>query len=78
MILWGRLVARGVVGKTALDAGRPPHASALQATRRSEPLQAVLCATLLVLEDPAAGTHNAPYARAILEDAERRLDEATQ
>jgi len=77
MALWGRLVARGVVGRTALDGGRPPHASALQATRRPGPLQDVLWATLLVLEDPAAGVHNAPYARAILDDAEKRLDEAT-
>ncbi len=74
--LWGRLVARGVV-KAALDGGRPPHASAMQATPRQQPLQSVVWATLLVLEDPAAGIHNAPYARAILDDAEKRLDEAT-
>jgi hypothetical protein len=45
----------------------PPHV--VQRTRDSEGLKKLL----LVLEDPAAGVHNGPYARALLDEAEKLL-----
>ncbi len=45
----------------------PPHA------RRGKPDPEGIRKLLLVVEDPAAGVHNAPYARALLDEAERLL-----
>jgi hypothetical protein len=58
------------------DPHRPPHASGTAADRAT-PLGRAVWDVLLVLEDPAAGAHNAPYARALLAAAEPLLAPAT-
>jgi hypothetical protein len=54
------------------DAGGPPHAGDARLDRRT-PRGRAAWNVLLVLEDPAAGIHNAPYARTLLAAAERAL-----
>jgi hypothetical protein len=48
----------------------PPHAGSVRPDRRT-PRGRAAWNVLLVLEDPAAAAHNAPYARALLAAAER-------
>jgi len=54
------------------DAAGPPHARAMPLDRAT-PLGRAAWDVSLVLEDPAAGAHNAPYARMLLAAAERVL-----
>ncbi|MCC6214372.1 MAG: hypothetical protein IT376_05855 [Polyangiaceae bacterium] len=56
------------LGGEALAEGTPPHAR----RRAGAPSTRALEAVRLVLEDPAAWAHNAPYARALLEGARPR------
>jgi hypothetical protein len=53
-------------------AAGPPHAGNARPDRRT-PRGRAAWNVLLVLEDPAAAAHNAPYARALLAAAERAL-----
>jgi hypothetical protein len=66
-----RAIARGLVPKRLNDGG-PVHATRL-AQPRDVPQRRALRDVLLVLEDPAAETHNAPYARALLIEAEAAI-----
>ena len=71
--LFATAIARGLVrGATP---GSPPHALAAPASPRT-PVERALHNVRLVLEDPAAGVHNATYARALLADAEAILGAA--
>jgi hypothetical protein len=54
-----------------LPADDPPHAAG--ASLAADPLGRAEYDVRLVLEDPAAAAHNAPYARALLEAARRAL-----
>jgi hypothetical protein len=51
----------------------PPHATAPGPTCGSSPLSRALYEVTLVLEDPAAGIHNASFARKLLGDAEEQM-----
>jgi hypothetical protein len=57
----------------AADAGAPPHARAAPLDRAT-PLGRAAWDVALVLEDPAAAAHNAPYARRLLAAAERAFN----
>jgi hypothetical protein len=57
------------------DRSRPPHAASPD-LRLDTPRSRAVWNILLVLEDPAAAAHNAPYARMLLEAAERTLNGA--
>jgi hypothetical protein len=60
--------------KSAPDSGgAPPHARAAHLDRAT-PLGRAAWDVSLVLEDPAAAAHNAPYARQLLAAAERALN----
>jgi hypothetical protein len=50
-----------------------PRTTPAHARKPKRPDPDGLSKLLLVLEDPAAGAHNAPYARALLDEAERLL-----
>jgi hypothetical protein len=67
--LWRELALRSVVPRPR--GGAPPHAS--PADPPSGPLADVARKVALVLEDPAAGVHNAAYARALLDEATQAL-----
>jgi hypothetical protein len=68
--LLARLSSCGVVTKSAPIEGGPPHANDGLRIGGPRPLRRAAWNTLLVLEDPAAGAHNAPFARALLDEAE--------
>ncbi|HVH42358.1 MAG TPA: cytochrome c3 family protein [Labilithrix sp.] len=70
--LLARFVARGVVAQGGGKDGAPPHARSMRVTDDG-PLGRAASNVLLVVEDPAAGIHNAPYARALLDAAEAAL-----
>jgi NAD-dependent dihydropyrimidine dehydrogenase PreA subunit len=67
------LRARGVDVPDPHDGGAPPHARATHLDRAA-PLGRAAWNVALVLEDPAAAAHNAPYARLLLAAAERALN----
>ena len=73
--LWARLVAAGAIadatGAVSAAQKRPLHA--IVRTLADGPLGLAATDVLLVLDDPAAAAHNAPYARALLDEAERAL-----
>ena len=70
--IWLRLEHLGVVPSRG---AAPPHALATPEARPiSEPLARAERNARLVLEDPAAWVHNGPYARALLDEAERALE----
>jgi hypothetical protein len=70
--LWAAWRARAGRGAVRDDVGRPPHAGGLRVDRGT-PAGRAAWNVLLVLEDPAAATHNAPYARMLLAAAEKTL-----
>jgi hypothetical protein len=72
--LWTAWRPRGApaVGAGAVGAG-PPHARGAALDRRT-PLGRAAWDVALVLEDPAAAAHNAPYARLLLAAAERAFN----
>jgi hypothetical protein len=72
---WSALVARGWAKGSFQPGGNPPHARKpeMKMTATSEAHAALVRNLLLVLEDPAAWVHNAPYARALLDEVERAL-----
>lgn len=67
--LWARALARGLLREE--HPGQPAHASASRAEGLSDEQQQALFDLSLVLQDPAAWAHNGPYARALLDAAER-------
>jgi hypothetical protein len=69
--LWAALLGR--VGQGAPAAEGPPHARAPRLDRGT-PLGRAAWDVALVLEDPSAAAHNAPYARQLLAAAERALN----
>lgn len=69
--LWTTWRARA--GRGAPEDGGPPHARAARLDRAT-PLGRAAWDVSLVLEDPAAAAHNAPYARMLLAAAERALN----
>jgi hypothetical protein len=70
--LWATWRARRGSGAVEDDAGRPPHAGG-QRLDRGTPAGRAAWNVLLVLEDPAAAAHNAPYARRLLVAAQETL-----
>jgi hypothetical protein len=70
--LWSAYLARARVDAPSGD--RPPHASARRLDRAT-PLGRAAWDVALVLEDPAAAAHNAPYARQLLAAAERAFND---
>jgi hypothetical protein len=64
---------RGVNAPEAHAGGAPPHAAAARLDRAT-PLGRAAWDVMLVLEDPAAAAHNAPYARLLLDAAARALN----
>ncbi len=71
--LWRRLVA--LTGLLARDpAGAEPLHAFVTGVDRSRPLGRAAWNVLLVLEDRAAAVHNQPYARALLDAAEKAVD----
>jgi hypothetical protein len=68
--LWSTWLARA--GQGAAGDG-PPHARAARLDRAT-PLGRAAWDVALVLEDPAAAAHNAPYARLLLSAAERAFN----
>jgi hypothetical protein len=71
--LWAREV--GAANKP--PAPEPPHAGRVKIDRAA-PRGRAVWNVALVLEDPAADRHNAPYARALLDAAEQILGAATK
>jgi hypothetical protein len=69
--LWSAWLARA---GEAPSGERPPHASAARLDRAT-PLGRAAWDVALVLEDPAAAAHNAPYARQLLAAAERAFND---
>jgi hypothetical protein len=71
--LWSRLRER--LASLPASGGQPVHAAgaAVAAAGSSDALERALYEVMLVLEDPAAGVHNAPFARELLRDAEASL-----
>jgi hypothetical protein len=69
--LWTAL--RGRLRLPLPEGDQPPHALG-SSIDRSEPLGRAAWDVALVLEDPAAAAHNAPYARQLLAAAERALN----
>jgi hypothetical protein len=63
--LWTKLQ-----GRRAVPAAMPPHASP---SSPDGPLADAARKVALVIEDPAAGAHNAAYARALLQEAEKAI-----
>ncbi|MBI4512235.1 MAG: hypothetical protein HY698_21560 [Deltaproteobacteria bacterium] len=72
-LLWARL-GHGPARPGAGNGRQPPHAEAASAIR-DRVRQPAEWNVLLVLEDPAAGVHNAAYARLLLDEAEKALGE---
>jgi hypothetical protein len=65
------------LGAVARASDKPPHALGAGEERAIEaPLDRAAENVRLVLEDPAAWVHNGPYARALLDEAERTLEKA--
>jgi hypothetical protein len=71
MNLYDRLAARGAVPKTDKAS---PHAAGAAPASLDTPLGRAAHDVLLVLEDEAAAFHNAPYARTLLDRAEKGLE----
>jgi hypothetical protein len=72
--LWTELSARAALSPESV--GGPAHAGATPVpVATSAALARALYETALVLEDPAAGVHNAPFARALLRSARAALRE---
>ena len=73
--LWSAWRARADEQAPAQEPGEdgPPHARAAHLDRAT-PLGRAAWDVALVLEDPAAAAHNAPYARQLLAAAERALN----
>jgi hypothetical protein len=69
--LWAALLERAGQGAPAAEG--PPHARAPRLDRGT-PLGRAAWDVALVLEDPSAAAHNAPYARQLLAAAERALN----
>jgi len=63
------VLARLIATSAVIAAGRPRHAETLTLT--NDRIGRAAYDALLVLEDPAAAVHNAPFARALLEAAGR-------
>jgi hypothetical protein len=61
------VLARLVAMKPTLSTDRPRHAQGLTLAR--DRIGRAAYDALLVLEDPAAASHNAPFARVLLEAA---------
>ena len=57
------------------EAARPPHAGQATASCSAPRFDRARYEVQLVLEDPAAGVHNAAFARELLRDAERQLSD---
>jgi hypothetical protein len=70
-----RVAAGGRAPPAEAGAGAPPHAGEARLDRAT-PLGRAGWNIALVLEDPAAAAHNAPYARMLLAAAERTLNGA--
>jgi hypothetical protein len=70
--LWAKLLPR-LPGGSKLVPSRPPHAAAPKWNPKT-PLGRAATNVLLVLEDPAAAEHNLPYARKLLDSAERWIE----
>jgi hypothetical protein len=68
--LWEAWAGQGGSASDVATGARPPHATRA-AIDRSTPRGRAAWDVLLVLEDPAAAAHNAPYARVLLGAAER-------
>jgi hypothetical protein len=69
-VLFAKLVELGAVGRAAAPArGGPRHAAGVHLG--SDRLGRAAYDVMLVLEDPAAAVHNAPYAHALLEAARK-------
>jgi hypothetical protein len=58
-----------------VEGSAPPHASAFEQSCSAPRFTRALYEVRLILEDPAAGVHNASFARELLDDAERQLAE---
>lgn len=71
--LWATWLPRDAVPPWA--EGKPPHVLDGYFQRKT-PRWRAIWNVLLVLEDPAAAAHNAPYARRLLEAAEKTLNGA--
>jgi hypothetical protein len=71
-LLWTALSAR--VARSPGIGGEPAHASPTEPPSAAPTaLARAMYEVALVLEDPAAGAHNAPFARALLADAAQAL-----
>ena len=70
--LWDWLVAMGAARRPDA-ASAPAHAGGAILAAPGSREARLARDVLLVLEDPAAGVHNAPYARALLDQVEREL-----
>ena len=75
--LLARLVNLGALGAARSPAGDDPG-HAVERRLAGTPIGRAAFDVLLVLEDPAAAAHNAPYARRLLAAAERAVDEGTR
>jgi hypothetical protein len=74
LALWSRLRDRMGLAPASGAGVSPAHASALTLDAgTSDALARALYEVSLVMEDPAAGVHNAPFARELLRDAEQIL-----
>jgi hypothetical protein len=73
VVLSAALRERGVNSPDPRAGGAPPHAGDARLDR-STPLGRAAWDVMLVLEDPAAAAHNAPYARLLLAAAERAFN----
>jgi hypothetical protein len=73
--LWKRLLDRRVVGRSE-DKSRiaPPHASTELRSGRGTPLERAAFNLSLILEDPAAATHNPRYAQQLVDNARKAID----
>jgi hypothetical protein len=66
-------IARRCARSASPSPSQPLHAASPRSACGSPSLMRALYEVTLVLEDPAAGVHNASFARQLLADAERRL-----
>ena len=72
--LWRALAARGGDAKPGETSPRPPHARLPREGVALDPRLAPAARSVaIVIEDPAAYVHNAPFARALLDAAEAAL-----
>jgi hypothetical protein len=73
LALWARLRDRLALGPAPGVGAPPAHAAIATDARAEDALGRALYEVGLVVEDPAAGVHNAPFARELLRDAETIL-----